>query len=178
MRGLAMVAVGLGLALFAGCDGSELPDTDGGASGGGFAAGGSGGDRATGGTGGNATVACPRVAPASGSSCTASGQSCIYEDCGRSGVTVATCQDTWSVTTSACSETVRCPYPSSQTCSAGQICIVYAGGALYARCVDNPCGTGPVDCSCLGVCSGVCNTLSTTSGVAVYCNTCPQGGCA
>ena len=180
MRGLSTIAVGLWLAVFAGCDGTESPDGDGGASGGGLAAGGGGGGggRATGGTGGNATVACPPVAPASGSSCTASGQSCVYQDCAGAGVTVASCQDTWSVTTTVCGDTVRCPYPSSQTCAAGQICIVYAGGALYAQCVDNPCGTGPVECGCLGVCSGVCNTLSSTSGVTVYCNTCPQGGCA
>jgi len=171
-------------AFAAACNGSELGGSDGGAgaSAGGAFAGGTpnGGDRATGGlgTGGSATVPCPPRAPASGSSCPSSGQQCVYQDCASTGVTLATCQTTWSVTTSPCPTTVHCAsYPGPLTCATGQICLVSAGGTIDAECIDNACGAAPVDCSCLGVCAGVCNVMSSSTGVTMYCNTCPQGGC-
>jgi hypothetical protein len=64
-----------------------------------------------------------------------------------------------------------------QHLSARGLCLVREGDR-DARCVDNACGTAPVDCSCLGVCAGVCSVLSNSTGVTMYCNTCPQGGCA
>jgi hypothetical protein len=188
MQPLSGFLVALCLAFGVACNGNELGESDGGAgapSGGRFATGGggatNGGNRATGGmgTGGSATVPCPTMAPASGSSCTTSGQQCVYQECATTGVTVATCQTTWSVTTSPCAGTVRCTsYPGTLTCATGQICLVRAGGTIDAQCVDNACGTAPVDCSCLGVCTGICSVLPSSAGVTMYCNTCPQGGCA
>ena len=138
-----------------------------------------GGAPITGGTGTGGAVPCPAEAPPSGMSCSASGQRCVYQDCAALGVTVASCQSTWSLTTTPCGSVVLCAsYSGSTTCSTGQICKVYAGGALLADCVENTCGTGPIDCTCLGICSGVCSTLTNTTGVTVYCNTCTQGICA
>jgi len=151
----------------------------GGASGG--AGGASGGSAGTGGAGGTSAPACPAAPPQSGSNC-APGLSCYYEDCAGAGRTVATCvagsvsSPRWQVTTSACTA-VTCPNPASSTmCAAGQVCVVRVGGALFADCVCNSCGTSAISCGCLQSCSGTCTVIgSAQGGVSVLCNTCPAG---
>lgn len=128
---------------------------------------------AAGGSGGE-TGACPDEPPNPDSSC-ASGL-CAYEDCAGVGRTVATCVDgAWSVTTSACSETVDCTAGGEQ-CSKGEICLILAGGAFQQDCVPNTCETGPVECDCIEGCFGECSTYgSAETGITITCNTCPNG---
>lgn len=130
---------------------------------------------AAGGSGGEAG-ACPNQPPSPDSSCSSLGVLCAYEDCAGAGRTVASCVNgAWSVTTSACGETVDCTAGGAQ-CSEGEICLVRAGGALLQDCVPNTCETGPVECDCIEGCSGECATYGTPeSGITITCNTCPNG---
>ena len=163
----------------AGCSGQPDVATGDASVGGRTSAGGSpglGGNTATGGASG---VACPSAAPQQGATCNSAGQICSYQNCATTGVSVATCQGHWSVSTTPCSGTVTCASaPGQRTCGQGQICLVRAGGTIDVQCVDNTCGSAPVDCACLGSCAGVCTLQTNTTGLTMYCNACPQGGCA
>lgn len=158
----------------------------GGAAGTGGGGAGTGGEVAgrggAGGAGGTSAATCPAVPPQPGGNCTG-GLNCYYEDCAGPGRTIATCvvgsaaAPRWQVTTGACTA-VTCPNPSSLTCPAGQLCFVSAGGAVLVACGNNDCGTSPISCDCLQSCGGVCTVLgSVQDGIAVSCNSCPQGGC-
>lgn len=139
---------------------------------------------ASSGRGGTATsgtsnaAACPAQAPLASSPCARTGLECIYQNCSTTGITVAVCQGTWSVTSNPCPTEVQCSLMASTNgCSPNQICLTLAGGALMESCIDNTCGEGPIDCSCLPSCSGVCSLYAYSTGLALMCNTCPQGGC-
>ena len=158
----------------------------GGRGGSGGAAGGRGGSGgASGGRGGGGGTAAPRARPSPpepGTNCPG-GLNCYYEDCSGAGRTIASCvagsasAPRWQVTTGACTA-VTCPNPSSQSCPAGQLCFIAAGGAIFATCGSNTCGTSAISCDCIQGCSGVCTVIgSAQSGITVTCNTCPQGGC-
>ena len=152
----------------------------GGAAGGRGGSGGASGGR--GGGGGTAAPACPTSPPEPGTNCPG-GLNCYYEDCSGAGRTIASCvagsasAPRWQVTTGACTA-VTCPNPSSQSCPAGQLCFIAAGGAILATCGSNTCGTSAISCDCIQGCSGVCTVIgSAQGGIIVSCNTCPQGGC-
>jgi hypothetical protein len=157
--------------------------TSGGAGGASAGSGGRGGATGgSGGAGGTASATCPTTPPQPGSNCNVP-VNCTYEDCAGAGRTIATCvagsvsAPRWQVSTGACTM-ATCPAPSSQTCAAGQVCLVLAGGAFLAQCVSNTCGTSAISCDCIQSCSGVCTVIgSAQGGVTVSCNTCPQGGC-
>lgn len=121
---------------------------------------------------------CPAQAPLASSPCARTGLECIYQSCSTTGISVAICQGTWSVTSHPCPAEVQCSaMVSTNGCSPGQICLTLAGGAYMESCIDNTCGAGPIDCSCLSSCSGVCKLNAYSTGLALMCNTCPQGGC-
>ena len=167
----------------AGSTGGSSAGTNSGGKGGSVATGGvagiSGSGGATAGAGGSAgaPAECPQTAPADGSPCDMAGQSCYYQDCAGAGLSTAQCVSaSWSVKTSACA-TFSCSGIGDQ-CTAGQICSVTQGGAIFATCMENPCGTGPVTCDCVNPGCAACNVSAYTgSGITVTCNTCPQGGC-
>lgn len=138
---------------------------------------GSGGSAGTGGSAG-ASAQCPESPPSDGSPCVAAGQACHYQDCAGAGLTTAQCVSaSWVVETSAC-DTFLCSGAGDE-CSAGQICSIMQGGAIFSECVENPCGTGPVTCACAAPsCPGGCNVIGYAGGgITVTCNTCPQGAC-
>jgi len=132
---------------------------------------------AAGGSGGEAG-ACPNEPPNPDSSCAGVGELCAYEDCAGVGRTVASCvSGAWSVTTSACGETVTCT-AGSEECVQGEVCLILAGGAFQQYCVPNTCDTGPVECACIEGCywEGDCVTYGTPeTGITITCNTCPNG---
>jgi hypothetical protein len=152
----------------------------GGAATGGSASGGaaSGGSSATGGhvgSGGGANADCPPTAPEDGTvSCAGRVANCSYEDCDGVGLVFTTCDgDVYQTETAACEE-FSC---GGETCTAGQICSVNAGGAYLGECIDNPCADGPVTCECANpTCPGDCSAFgSSGEGIQVTCNTCPNG---
>jgi hypothetical protein len=155
--------------------------TGGAATGGGTATGGSpgsGGESATGGSpgsGGNSSAECPSAAPADATmACAGPRPSCFYEDCTGAGQVTATCDgEVYQTETVACEE-FSC---GGETCAAGQICAINAGGALIGTCMDNPCGDGAVTCACARPdCGGSCFVSGASgSGIEVTCNTCPSG---
>lgn len=121
---------------------------------------------------------CPSTPPTQGSTCT--GQTvCSYEDCPGSGHTQASCRSgQWTVSTGACG-TVYCQGVNTVVpCPSGQVCLVQAGGALLASCIDNPCASGLVSADCSSVTAGCTPIFSTTSGLTYYCNTCAAPPCA
>jgi hypothetical protein len=145
--------------------------------------GGTGGrwDGGSGGTPGfdSPTVAsCPSAPPRDGDSCGAT-QPCYYEDCAGAGRAVAACvQDRWTVTVAPCMTAVCRSGSVSTSCEAGRLCLAIASGSPVALCAPNTCGTGPVSCSCLQSCTGVCTVSGTAAnGLVVSCNPCPPGGC-
>jgi len=146
----------------------------GGATGTGGAA--SGGASATGGTsgsGGAANTGCPEAPPADGVvPCAGLQTGCYYEDCDGVGQVSATCDgDVYQTEVAACGD-FSC---GAETCTAGQICSVNAGGAFLGTCIDNPCGSGAVTCQCANpTCPGDCSTFG-SEGIQVTCNTCPNG---
>jgi hypothetical protein len=145
----------------------------GGAAAGSSGSGGAAGSAGSGGSGGSSVQAdCPATPPANGAGCSDQYVSCYYENCAADGRTVARCTGgSWDVRSSAC-DTFTC---YSETCAAGQICSVTAGGALFAECIDNPCGTGPITCDCVNPTCANCSLVGSETGVRVTCNTCPGG---
>jgi len=156
----------LAAAIGCGTAGSSA-DASGGAGGGGSGGGGGGG--------GSVAASCPGAAPAGGQSCSAAA-TCFYEDCAASGRTVARCENgAWAVETGPCTG-VFC---QSQTCPAGQVCMMLGGGALLIECVPNSCGAAAISCGCLQSCAGSCAVSgSLESGVTIHCNTCTSNQCA
>jgi hypothetical protein len=181
-EGGTSVATGGNAGTGGGTGGSSAGSNSGG-KGGSLATGGVAGTAGTGGSaagaGGSAGAAtqCPQNPPTDGSPCTQAGQSCYYQDCAGAGLSAAQCMGaSWTVETSACASFACSGF--GDECMAGQICSVQQGGAIFAECMDNPCGTGPVTCDCVSPGCGTCNVNAYTgSGITVTCNTCPQGGC-
>jgi hypothetical protein len=142
---------------------------------------GSGGRAGTGGSTGGAGGAgprCPTSLPPAGTECRdLGGIQCFYEDCSTHGRTSATCPaGVWESHSSPCGPAI-CQHGAN--CPVGQICMQNVGGAVTTLCMDNPCGTGPVSCACLG-CSQTCQAYwSEASGIRVTCNICTDPrGCA
>ena len=127
---------------------------------------------------GPALASCPSAAPRDGDPCGAA-EICYYEDCAGTGRTVASCaNDSWTVTVGTCKTATCRSGTAGASCDAGQLCLAIASGVPIALCAPNTCGTGPVSCSCLQSCTGVCTVRGTaTDGLIVSCNPCPAGGC-
>jgi hypothetical protein len=97
---------------------------------------------------------------------------CIYEYCNENGNdygrTMAACQadNRWSgALVSSCEGTTFCMDENmSETCAAGEVCMIRNG---VVECIPNTCGTGPVQCSCLGHCD--CTFTGNTGGVTIFC---------
>lgn len=150
----------------------------GGVSGGATATGGttaSGGAVATGGSGGAVSPGtCPATPPTAGEPCNDPPR-CFYDACPSGSRTLATCNNNAWTVEEGTSCAVQCTgFPSAMSCPAGTFCRVSAGGAIFAQCEQNTCGTGPVSAACTANCAV---TYSLEAGVTVTCNTCPQGGC-
>lgn len=160
-----------------------------GASGGGRSAAGasSGGAAGASGSGGTAGRGCPALAPTQAAGCTTPtplGITCFYDDCGGSGVRKkASCTTAipaignpvqqWMVETSAC-EQLDC---ANTTCSVGQACVIFEGGARFGQCAAQSCGTGPIECNCVTGCYPGCVLSNFGTGATFTCNTCsdPRG---
>jgi hypothetical protein len=133
--------------------------------------GGTGGATGTGGTAGDHQgPPCPTEPPATDDGCENPGQLCAYQQCDGEGLIEARCgREVWSVSTSTCETTVCGNYQ----CDAGQLCLEIQSGALMIECVENPCGTGPLDCAC--ACGGMDCTIESATKVTCRsgCTDCP-----
>jgi hypothetical protein len=128
---------------------------------------------------GACALACPQTAPTNGSSCGSTSMSCFYDNCPSGGRTQATCNGgVWAVQTGACGTVTCTQAPGVNTCPSGQICLVTASGTIGAQCVANSCGSGPVTPECGTALGGCVVNASIASGATIFCNLCPQGGCA
>jgi len=154
--------------------------TGGAESGGSSGTGGSGtGGSGTGGsgTGGSVSQSCPSAPPDAGvAPCSLPGQYCFYQDCAGPGIVSAFCDGgMYQVEVAQCQE-FEC---GGETCTAGQICNVNAGGAYIGTCAENPCGDGPVTCACADPLCGEsqCTVFAASGegGIQTTCNTCPNG---
>jgi hypothetical protein len=136
----------------------------------------------TGGAGGSAGAGfdCPDTPPSHSSECTASGQTCAYEDCDGIGRTVALCFASWEVEVAPCDEPVVCSGSfGSGECGADEVCLVSVSGAVSERCVENTCGDEAVECDCLVGCQGECSVSGDAEkGITMTCNTCLEDTCA
>ena len=148
----------------------------------------SGGAHSDGGSGGGATSrGCPSVVPGTGNDCAPNllGLVCFYEDCsGSSGRARATCATAipeignpvqrWIVDKTPCESRVDC---AGVSCAAGEVCVIYEGGARFGQCGVQTCGAGPIECNCVSGCSVGCVLSSAEGGPAFTCNTCsdPRG---
>lgn len=117
---------------------------------------------------------CPTDPPSDGTACGAP-QSCLYPRCDSVGEVRATCvSGTWTVITEACSDVICAE--GSMTCSAEELCVATAGGALMIECRVDPCGGGTVEAACAcDVCPS--GAECTVIGRNITCNTCPSGLC-
>jgi len=123
--------------------------------------------------------ACPRAAPANGSSCGSNSMSCFYDDCPSNGRTQATCTGgAWSVQTAACGNVSCLGAPAVTTCPSGQICLIVESGTIGVQCVSNTCGQGAISPACASGLAGCVVNATLNGGVTMTCNQCPQGGCA
>jgi hypothetical protein len=125
--------------------------------------------------GGDSEAGCPAFEPAVGSACSGTG-TCVYGASICCGGGFACTGGSWQLVYAACA--CRAPaadaatdgrsdaaaadaQPSPQAdgaagcnlgsdCGAGQICVHFncAFGGDSSRCVANPCGASPMDCSC------------------------------
>ena len=102
-------------------------------------------------------VGCPQRPPVAGDPCVLSA-SCRYYDCAGAGRTTASCDGSrWNVRSQACAA-FRC---DTGPCAPGEICVLFASGAILPRCVANPCGSGPITCACART---VCNAADCHEG--------------
>jgi hypothetical protein len=122
-----------------------------------------------------ALLPCPQTAPKNGSACSSSNGTCYYEDCAGAGRSLATCvAGAWQVETAACSS-YRCEVPNTEggglTCTAGQICVITTNTSFNVTptCVDQTCGTHPMDTDCVKDLTGNCSPKYSLSGVVVNC---------
>jgi hypothetical protein len=157
------------LAAINACGGSDGSSNTGGSGGGGGSAGAGG----SGGTGG-VFDCCPAERPSDGDDCSGCGPgTCTYLECNGIGKATLTCtaSETWQVVATPCE-----PFDCGGTqCSAGQICVEKAGGALLYECADDPCPGEPLTCGCgSDVCPGSCQGFS---DLTLHCNTCTSGQC-
>jgi hypothetical protein len=118
---------------------------------------------------------CPQTAPKNGSACSSSNGTCYYEDCAGAGRSLATCvASAWQVESAACSS-YRCEVPNTVggglTCTAGQICVITTNTSFNVTptCVDQTCGTRPMDTDCVKDLTGNCSPKYSLSGVVVNC---------
>jgi hypothetical protein len=169
--------------------GGDMGRGSGGSSGTGVDQGGTGGST-DGGAGGNnhdsggdgiVLISCPSSAPVTGSSCLGNIPDCFYEECsgtgGSNGRTSAQCRNGNWVTQVAPCGPVSCGLGRG-TCPSGDICVISEAGTATVLCIPNPCGSGPISCSCLQSCGTKCTVMTTPMGTTEMCNNCPPGGCA
>jgi hypothetical protein len=125
-----------------GCSGNDSSGTGGGPSG-------SGGTPSSGGVSGSGgasdpSTGCPDTIPALGDACSGL-QTCDYDDCAGMGHVSALCNQSQisSWKTAACTAT-----PCGDTsCDPGAVCVVeLSNDTSTARCVNDPCGSGPTGC--------------------------------
>jgi hypothetical protein len=94
--------------------------------------------------GGACNGMCPAAAPTGGDCACIS--FCRYYECAGRGRVVAVCDgQKWTIKTQPCSEVICA---NLAACPAGKICVETQTGATSRQCVDNPCGSGNVGCSC------------------------------
>jgi hypothetical protein len=121
---------------------------------------------------------CPGTRPGSGAACDCPNLVCTYDECPVDGpYEVATCAGTngWAVSVLPCS-TVMVPCGGT-TCPPGAVCVteISGFGMPPSYCVEDPCGSAPLDCSCaLSACpAAVGFTCSVADGgITCTCDDC------
>jgi hypothetical protein len=117
------------------------------------------GDTGVSGSAGAPPDPCPTTAPDNGDDCT-QGFQCTYFDCEGTGQTNAFCNGTTVSTEVLPCASIAC---GADECDPGAICVEHMGG-MSAECVDNPCGTHAVTCSCAGELCSETETCSVNAG--------------
>ncbi len=122
---------------------------------------------------------CPTAVPVEGEACEELDQRCTYLECPGAGVTRADCHASgWILTMLPC-ESYACDFGAggAATCTESQLCVARMGGAFLVECVDNPCGSGPIEESCACSICGATDDCQ-VDGLSVTCTIqCDPGPC-
>ncbi len=121
-------------------------------------------------SGGCSKNECPMSPPAAGTFCPCLDQECEYDQCPEDGaLTTATCTGgAWSLQSAMCTASASC---GETQCTPGFVCLNRASGiAITATCIEDPCGSSPLACSCAAdVCPTSQGNTCAVMGDALYC---------